>query len=116
MLQNETNLTEMQVFQQMNPNELALKHSIDLHGQSKKSAVDIARSKLDEVAEALHSEELKPNNADGMNHVFKIIVGPGKNSRNGAQLVRIIPGLLDELDLDYHLVKEQGVFLVRLTK
>ena len=68
----------------MNPDENALRHAIDLHGQYKKQAVEIVRSKIDEVTELLQEDVLEPNSGDGLNHIFKIICGPGNNSKNGA--------------------------------
>ena len=68
------------------------------------------------MTELLQEDMLEPNSGDGLNHIFKIICGPGNHSKNGAQLVNAIPIELDKLDLEYHLIREHGIFLVRLTK
>lgn len=67
-----------------------------------------------DTSAALKNGRLAPNTNDGLNHVYKIICGVGNHSKGGAVLVKVVPPLLDELCLEYHYVKQNGVFLVRL--
>ena len=90
---------------------------IDLHGQHKNRAIEITQDTLRNVQQRLDSGELEPNFKNGADHVFKIICGRGKGSKNGIPVLKVaIPKLLSNEGYEFYPDDFHGVFLVRLTK
>lgn len=66
--------------------------------------------------EGLKSGSINPNSGNGRDHIFKVITGAGKHSKNGAVLKPAIHLMLKEENYEHFAELKYGVFLVRLTK
>ena len=54
-----------------------------MHGLTKKECLEIIPKVLREVQNEIDNGTCEPNMSDGKNHIFKIICGAGKHSKNG---------------------------------
>ena len=111
-----TFLAEEQMFNLLN-NVDTVDLYIDLHGQHKNKAIQITLDTLRNLQSRLDQGLVEPNFKNGFDHVFKIICGRGKGSKNGIPVLKVaIPKLLDSEGYEYFAENFHGVFLVRLTK
>ena len=93
-----------------------LNQCMDLHFQHVQNAKTIVRQKLENVQMDLDANLFEPNTGDGHNHIYKIICGAGKHSKNGAKLKHEIPRQLENEGKDIYECEQHGVVLVRLEK
>ena len=77
--EKENELAEDKVFNYLNTFDTIYEY-IDLHGQHKEKALQIAADKINDTQLALDKGEIVPNVDQSMNHVYKIICGRGVHS------------------------------------